>query len=132
MGQRRNGRLDAQAQNQYNGNEVNENAVKRGEINQGQGADAGQLSSASGRNEGRGDNVYAGQGAGRETNRRGAQSNAGNLRQDDGGVHAELLSQESRDNLTKQGVTDLHLREESDGQRLHPQMSAIVFLSNQG
>lgn len=98
-------------------NEVNGNAVQSGSINQAEGLDAGQLPATPGRDDGRGNNVYAGPGAGREVNSGGAEGPAGYNGPNDGRVPARLLSEPGRANLTQRGVTDMHLQEESNQQR---------------
>lgn len=100
-----------------NDQEVNEDGLQRGGIYQAQGADRRELVAASGRDDGRGDNVHAGQRPLQETTGRGAEGSAEYHRQDESRVPARLLSKSAQNNLAQKGVTDLHLYMETDRQR---------------
>ena len=109
--------IDKNTKKVYNSDEVRNNAVQPGSINQGQELDHGQLSAASGRNDGRGNNLYAQPGTGQDEAGRGTESRSQYLRQDESRVPARLLSKEANENLTKNGVTNQPLYMESDLER---------------
>lgn len=110
-------KLDESSDKVYNDREVNENAVQRGGFDQVQELDNGQLSGPSGRDDGRGNNLYAQPGTGEGTTGRGTESRSQYLRQDMGRVPARLLSTEANENLRKNGVTDQPLFVVNDMQR---------------
>lgn len=125
--------LDEQANAQYNNNkEVSGNAVQPGSIDQGEGPDAGQLPATPGRDDGRGNNLYAEPGAGEGGAGRGTEGTAGRVGSDEGRVPARLLSKKGRDNLTNRGVTDMHLQEESNQERFSIALDEAKASSDHG
>ena len=128
-------RVDSNAAQAYNDtSEVSDNAVQHRSVDQSQAADAGQLAESSGRDDGRRDYLYAGQGAGRGADRGGAEGATRDIGQDNSGVYARLrvLSPNARNNLTQRGVTDLHLQEGQDQQRFSDALNAAKASNDHG
>ena len=128
-------RVDSNAAQAYNDtSEVSDNAVQHRSVDQSQAADAGQLAESSGRDDGRRDYLYAGQGAGRGADSGGAEGATRDIGQDNSGVYARLrvLSPNARNNLTQRGVTDLHLREGQDQQRFSDALNAAKASNDHG
>lgn len=128
-------RVDSNAAKAYNDtSEVSDNAVQHRSVDQSQAADAGQLAESSGRDDGRRDYLYAGQGAGRGADRGGAEGATRDIGQDNSGVYARLrvLSPNARNNLTQRGVTDLHLQEGQDQQRFSDALNAAKDSNDHG
>lgn len=128
-------RVDSNAAKAYNDtSEVSDNAVQHRSVDQSQAADAGQLAESSGRDDGRRDYLYAGQGAGRGADSGGAEGATRDIGQDNSGVYARLrvLSPNARNNLTQRGVTDLHLQEGQDQQRFSDALNAAKASNDHG
>lgn len=128
-------RVDSNAAQAYNDtSEVSDNAVQHRIVDQSQAADAGQLAESSGRDDGRRDYLYAGQGAGRGADSGGAEGATRDIGQDNSGVYARLrvLSPNARNNLTQRGVTDLHLQEGQDQQRFSDALNAAKASNDHG
>lgn len=128
-------RDDSNAAKAYNDtSEVSDNAVQHRSVDQSQAADAGQLAESSGRDDGRRDYLYAGQGAGRGADSGGAEGATRDIGQDNSGVYARLrvLSPNARNNLTQRGVTDLHLQEGQDQQRFSDALNAAKASNHHG
>ena len=128
-------RVDSNAAKAYNDtSEVSDNAVQHRSVDQSQAADAGQLAESSGRDDGRRDYLYAGQGAGRGADSGGAEGATRDIGQDNSGVYARLrvLSPNARNNLTQRGVTDLHLHEGQDQQRFSDALNAAKASNDHG
>ena len=128
-------RVDSNAAQAYNDtSEVSDNAVQHRSVDQSQAADAGQLAESSGRDDGRRDYLYAGQGAGRGADSGGAEGATRDIGQDNSGVYARLrvLSPNARNNLTQRGVTDLHLQEGQDQQRFSDALNAAKASNDHG
>ena len=128
-------RVDSNAAKAYNDtSEVSDNAVQHRSVDQSQATDAGQLAESSGRDDGRRDYLYAGQGAGRGADSGGAEGATRDIGQDNSGVYARLrvLSPNARNNLTQRGVTDLHLQEGQDQQRFSDALNAAKASNDHG
>ena len=119
LGSNYNTAFDTEVESAYNvtESEGTDNAVQRGSIDQSEGTDAGQLAESSGRDVGRGDSVYAEDSSGRETVTEGAGIGSDAGTEVRGGTPGSVLSRESKANLKKNGVTDMHLQLETDQAR---------------
>jgi len=128
--------LDAQAAAMYNNSEVSGNAVQPGSVDQGQGADAGQLPATPGRDDGRGNNAYAGQIQGQNSvqPQSAADTNGQNIRR----MAQGHLTEAGRKNLENRGVTDFELDDSHDQERFSSSLALAkqnnaygVFVDNQ-